>query len=162
MRFMRCVPLLACCLLIGTAPLGGCGDSRSPRTASREQALRTAAGHAPTRARPRRAARVGPQALVTAETDSRLSIVDLRTAAMTSAIALPAGTQYVAAEPGRAVVSSPNADAATLLDGEPLRIARVFGGLRAPHITEISPDGLYGYVTDDARGTLTVIRRART
>jgi DNA-binding beta-propeller fold protein YncE len=94
---------------------------------------------------------------VTAETENRLLVVDLRTGAVTRRISVPGGPQYVAAEPGVAVVASPNAGAATLLEGRSLRPARIFSGFGAPHITEISPDGQHAFVVDDARGTVTVL-----
>jgi hypothetical protein len=50
------------------------------------------------------------------------------------------------------------AGAVTLLEGDPLRVAKVFRNFGAPHITELAPDGEHAYVTDDARGTLTVIQ----
>jgi DNA-binding beta-propeller fold protein YncE len=155
---MRRLPIPTCCLLIAAAMLGGCGGSRSRPQAPRHQTLRTAPVQVTTRAHPPRTPGAGPQALVTAETENRLLIVDLRTGAVNRRIALPAGPQYVAAQSRLAVVASPNAGAATLLEGRPLHVARVFRGFGAPHITEISPDGKHAYVIDDARGTLTVIR----
>jgi DNA-binding beta-propeller fold protein YncE len=64
----------------------------------------------------------------------------------------------VAAEPRVALVTSPTAGAVTLLRGDPLRVVKVFHGFGAPHVIAISPDREHAYVTDDARGTLTVIR----
>jgi DNA-binding beta-propeller fold protein YncE len=73
-------------------------------------------------------------------------------------IGVPGGPQYVAAERRVALVTSPSAGAVTLLDGDPLRVVKVIHGFGAPHVAEISPDGRHAYITDDARGTLTVIR----
>jgi YVTN family beta-propeller protein len=44
------------------------------------------------------------------------------------------------------------------LTRQPLRVLRTIGGFDQPHIAAISPDGRYAYVTDDAAGSLTVIR----
>jgi DNA-binding beta-propeller fold protein YncE len=46
----------------------------------------------------------------------------------------------------------------TLLDRSSLRVIKVLNDFGSPHIPAIAPDGKYVYVTDDARGTLTVIR----
>lgn len=154
---MRRIPISISCCLVAAAILGGCGDSRARRHAPRPRPLSAAPVRVAARVHRRPTLTPGPQALVTAETENRLLIVDLRTGEVKRRISMPAGPQYVVAEPGLAVVSSPNAGAATLLEGDPLRIARVIAGFGTPHITEISPDGQHAYVTDDARGTVTVI-----
>jgi DNA-binding beta-propeller fold protein YncE len=100
------------------------------------------------------------EALVTAETENRLLVVDPRTGRQGRSIAMPPGPQYVAAEWGAAVVTSPGAGAVTLLEGEPLRVTKVLRGFGAPHIAKFAPDGEHVFVTDDARGTLSVIRLA--
>jgi DNA-binding beta-propeller fold protein YncE len=71
---------------------------------------------------------------------------------------LPAGPQYVAAEPGVTVASSPPAGAVTVIEGDH---REVLHGFSAPHLVAISPDGKHAYVTDDDRGTLSVIRLDR-
>ncbi|MDQ6606123.1 MAG: YncE family protein [Actinomycetota bacterium] len=154
------------CWLTAAALLGGCGGSRSrPPTAAKPSAPRSPVTLAPApgarppaRGHPGRARRSRPQALVTAETENRLLIVDLETGAVNGRVTVPAGPQYVAAQPGLALVASPSAGAVALLEGDPLRVVRVFSRFGAPHITELSPDGEHAYVTDDARGTLTVIQ----
>lgn len=102
------------------------------------------------------------QALVTAETENSLFIVDLRTGTEVRRITMPSGPQYVAAEPGVALVTSTSAGVVTMLDGDPLHAAKAFRGFATPRIAEISPDGEYAYVTDDARGTLTAIELSKT
>jgi DNA-binding beta-propeller fold protein YncE len=161
---MRRAAAVPCSLVLAAAALGGCGGARPlARAHARPDARTLARAHArpdarpPARAHARPDARPDPLAFVTAETENRLLVVDLRTGAVTRRISVPGGPQYVAAEPGVAVVASPNAGAATLLKGAALRPARTFSGFRAPHITEISPDGRYAFVVDDARGTVTVI-----
>jgi DNA-binding beta-propeller fold protein YncE len=119
----------------------------------------TPAATRPAPATKRPALRPRPEALVTAETENRLLIVDLRTGKVLARTALPAGPQYVAAERGLAVATSPRAGEVTLLGGyERLRVQHVFGGFAAPDIVAISPDGEYAYVADDPRGQLAVIR----
>src|SRR5207248_1404552 len=55
-------------------------------------------------------------------------------------------------------VASVRAGAVTLVDTATLRVRRVLRGFASPHIPACSLDGRYIYVTDDARGQLTVIR----
>ena len=164
---MRRVPVPICGALIAAGLLGGCGSGGAGSARARYQSAGTppAAVHTaerrsrtahPVDRRPR-TAHPSPQALVTAETENRLLVVDLRTGRVTRRVGLPAGPQYAAAEPGLAVVSSPAAGVATLLEGRPLRVVKTFRGFATPHITEIAPDRRHAYVTDDARGTLTVI-----
>jgi DNA-binding beta-propeller fold protein YncE len=146
-------------LLLAVAVIAGCDGTRArPRPAPHPGAARTEHAHA-LPARGRRRARVPrPEALVTAESDNRLLVVDLRSGRVMRRVPLPAGPEYVAPKPGFAVVVSTGAGAVTLLDGDPLRVARMLRGFRSPHLTAISPDGEYAYVTDDAGGKLTVIR----
>ena len=164
---MRRVAALPCSLALAAAVLGGCGGAgphaaAHARSAVAARSTRHTASVAssrrpPARAHARPAARPDPLAFVTAETENRLLVVDLRTGAVTKRISVAGSPQYVAAEPGLAVVTSPNAGAATLLAGAALRPARVFSGFGAPHITAISPDGQHAFVVDDERGTVTVL-----
>jgi hypothetical protein len=109
------------------------------------------------------------QALVTAETENRLLVVDLPSGRVVRRIPLPPDPEDIAAAPpawgqGRlAVVSSPAAHQVSLLEGATLRSVKTFGGFAAPHIVELWPvvGGYDAYVTDDARGTLSVIDLAR-
>lgn len=100
-----------------------------------------------------------PQALVTAETENRLLVVDLPSGHVVRRIALPADPEDVAADLGGAVavVTSAAAGKVTLLEHEPLRRVKVIGGFVSAHIVAIAPDGQHAYVTDDARGTVTSI-----
>lgn len=137
------------------AILSGCGATQPAR---RYPVAQTPVAHAaPQTRRGQRPHRPHAVALVTAEAENRLLIVDLWTGRETRRIDLPADPQYVAAAPGLAVASSPGAHAVTLLEGAPLRVAKVFHGFGTPRIAEISPDGQYAFVTDDSDGTLTAI-----
>jgi YVTN family beta-propeller protein len=97
---------------------------------------------------------------VTAETENRLLVVDLPSGRVVRRIALARDPEDVAANGGECntvVVVSAAGRAVTVLDGETLNPRRVLRGFAAPHIPEIAPGGQYGYVTDDARGTVTAI-----
>jgi DNA-binding beta-propeller fold protein YncE len=156
-------------IAILAALVGGCGGAHHRAPTTHAQPLADAAGsqpRSPARAplpnpaagHRRQVSPPRPDALVTDESQDLLAIVDLRSRTARLFIDVPGGPQYVAAQPGVALVTSPIAGAVTLLEGDPLRVVKVFHGFGSPHIVEISPDGQHAYVTDDARGTLTVIR----
>jgi len=157
-----------------SALLAACGGSGSPGHAHTQAAslapAQPAASPTTTRAaRPAGAPRV--QALVTAETENRLLVVALPSGQVVRSIPLPADPEDIAAEnpaweSGRlAVVTSAAAGKVSLLRGPLLRTVREWGGFTSPHIVELMPvpEGFDAYVTDDARGTVTVIdlRRGR-
>jgi YVTN family beta-propeller protein len=100
------------------------------------------------------------QALVTAETENRLLVVDLPSGRVVRRIALPPDPEDVSANGGACstvvVVSSAGREV-TVLDRETMNRRGVLGGFVAPHIPEIAPGGQYAYVTDDGRGTVTAI-----
>jgi DNA-binding beta-propeller fold protein YncE len=112
------------------------------------------------------AARGGqPVALVTAETENALLVVDLTSGDVLRRLPMPADPQNVEttrADDAAAVVST-RAGAVTLLSLPRLRVRRIFRGFAEPHIAAFSANGRYLYVTDDARGQLVVIdvRRAK-
>jgi DNA-binding beta-propeller fold protein YncE len=154
-----------------SALLAACGGSGSHKhetarthaatVASAKPVAPAAVRHAPVQA--------PEQALVTAETENRLLVVDLPSGRVVRRIRLPPDPEDVAAAPpawgqGRlAVVSSPAARRVSLLEGPTLRPVKSFGGFAGPHIVELWPvvGGYDAYVTDDARGTLSVINLAR-
>jgi DNA-binding beta-propeller fold protein YncE len=100
-------------------------------------------------------------ALVTAETQDSLAVVDLATGRVTKRIRLAADPEYVDVEPakgGPVAVVSAGAGAVTILAEQTLQPLRVLRGFGSPHIPGFSPDGEWLYVTDDARGQLDVIQ----
>ena len=115
----------------------------------------------PPKQRPLHAVAVPPvQALVTAETENRLLVVDLPSGRVVRRLAIANDPEDVAANSGACssvVVTSAAAGKVTVLDRETLQPRRVIGGFGTPHIAEIAPGGAYAYVTDDARGTVSVI-----
>jgi DNA-binding beta-propeller fold protein YncE len=106
----------------------------------------------------------GPQALVTAEVQNRLLVVDLPSGRVARRVPLPADPEDLATNGngGVVVAVSSRAGAVTVLDRATLHRIKTFGGFDEPHIVAISPNGAYAYITDDARGTLTVIRLSDT
>jgi DNA-binding beta-propeller fold protein YncE len=101
-----------------------------------------------------------PRALVTAETENRLLVVALPSGRVVRRLAVAPDPEDIAANRGACssvVAVSAAARKVTVLDGVTLKPRRVIGGFESPHIPEIAPGGQYAYVTDDARGTVTVL-----
>jgi DNA-binding beta-propeller fold protein YncE len=98
------------------------------------------------------------QALVTAETENRLVVVDPASGRIERRIAVATDPEFVAADRRYAVVVSPGAGAVTVLARPSMRTIRVVRGFGSPHIAAISADRRFAYVTDDARGELSVVR----
>ena len=101
-----------------------------------------------------------PQALVTDETQNRLLVVDLPSGRIARSVPVPADPEDVAAtgNGGVIIVVSSEAGKVTILNRDTLKVIKTFSGFDEPHIAAISPDDQYAYITDDALGTLTVIR----
>jgi YVTN family beta-propeller protein len=141
--------------------LGACGGSGSHHAVKRTATVaETVAALRPPAPAARRSTSPPPvQALVTAETENRLLVVDLPSGRVARRIALPADPEDVAVDIGGgvAVVTSAAAGKVTLLENDPLRPVKVIGGFVSPHVVAIAPDDQHAYVTDDARGTVTVI-----
>jgi DNA-binding beta-propeller fold protein YncE len=106
------------------------------------------------------AARQGgtPAALVTAETQNALLVVDLDSRKVVRRLPMPADPENVetSGDSAAAVVST-RAGAVTLLSLPRVRVRRTIRGFASPHIAAFSPYGRYLYVTDDVRGELVVI-----
>ena len=102
-----------------------------------------------------------PVALVTAETENQLVVVDLPSGWVKKRLPMPAGPENVEATTHAAVVVSARGGAVTVVDLPSLRIRRIIRGFASPHIAALSARGGYAYVTDDARGQLVVIGLAR-
>lgn len=99
-----------------------------------------------------------PEAIVAAESENRLVLVNLRSGRVIRGVPLPADPEYIAADRRVIVAVSAGAGAVTVLARSSLRRIREVTGFGSPHIPLISPSRAYAYVTDDARGTLTTIR----
>ena len=137
------------------AACGNSGSHKAARTHTTTALAGPAAAEAP---------RVSPrpprvQALVTAETENRLLVVDLPSGRVVRRIPVARDPEDLATDGkrGEIVVVSAAAGKITLLGGETLRPLKVLSGFDQPHIAAVAPDGQHAYVTDDARGTLTAI-----
>jgi DNA-binding beta-propeller fold protein YncE len=153
-------PRTALPALILSALLAACGGSGSHRTTRRGTAAPAPAVARAAAPRPQRIAPPAPQALVTAETENRLLVVALPSGRVVRRLAVAPDPEDLAANSGACssvVAVSAAVGKVTVLDRETLNPRRVIGGFESPHIPEIAPGGQYAYVTDDARGTVTVI-----
>jgi YVTN family beta-propeller protein len=146
--------------LTASALAAACGGSHKVAP-TRPATFASAKPTAPPAATPpsRRPTAPPVQALVTAETENRLLIVDLPSGRVVRSIPVPADPEDLATDGngGEIVVVSAAAGEVTLLNGDTLRRLKVLSGFDQPHIAAIAPDGQHAYVTDDARGTLTAI-----
>jgi DNA-binding beta-propeller fold protein YncE len=156
MRTSWAIALLTLALLV-TGGVERPGHQRS--TTTRPAADRRLARPEPAFAKTTRAL-AEPQALVTDEAQNRLLVVDLPSGRIARSVSVPADPEDIATSGngGVVIVVSSRAGKVTILNRDTLQIMKTFGGFEQPHIAAISPDGAYAYVTDDARGTLTVIR----
>ena len=96
-------------------------------------------------------------ALVTAEQQNQVFAIELSSGKRLRHTTLPADPQNVAVGLKVAVVVSTKAHAATLLDGNTLRVLKVIRAFAVPHIVVIPQGGDIAYVTDDARGMMSTI-----
>jgi len=104
------------------------------------------------------AARPAALALVTADQDGYVAVVDLTRRRVARRIATLDGPRSLEARAGAgAIVGHAAEGAVTLLDGSPLRVRRVLRGFGQPRYAAISPDGSHAFVSDSAHGELAVL-----
>lgn len=99
------------------------------------------------------AARLGgaPQALVTADLESQVLLLDLSFATTLARIETAPGPRSIEALPGRAaVVAHTEHGLVSILDTRPRRV-REIDSFDAPRYTAVHPAGVIAYVTDSAR-----------
>jgi hypothetical protein len=107
-----------------------------------------------------RAAGGMPAALVTADLESRVVVVEVSTGRVVRSIATLAGPRSIEASPnGTAVVAHTTEGAVTLIDGPALRVRAVLHGFGEPRYT--ATDGRVAYVSDSARGEVVVLDTER-
>jgi DNA-binding beta-propeller fold protein YncE len=93
-----------------------------------------------------------PVALVTADTQSRVAVVDLATGKIMRSIPTLPGPRSVESVSGIAgVVCHTAHGAVSVIDGPTLRVRHVLRGFDEPRYTAASPDYRYAFVTDSGR-----------
>jgi DNA-binding beta-propeller fold protein YncE len=108
-----------------------------------------------------RLAAARPVALVTADLESRIVAVDLRTGRRLRAIPTLPDPRSIQTVGNLAVVAHTAGGALTIVDGGTLRVRRVIRGLDEPRYAAGSPDGRFAYVTDSGYGGLVVVDLVR-
>ena len=104
-----------------------------------------------------------PVALVTADLESRVVVVELPSGRILKSIAtLPGPRSVQDAEGHTAVVAHTKIGAVTLINGPALNIRHVFHGFREPRYTATHPRGRYAFVTDSKTGDVVTIDLARS
>ena len=101
----------------------------------------------------------GPVALVTCDAESRLSLVDLRTGAISGSIPTLPDPRSIETVGSVAVVCHTAVGALSVVDRE--RVRHVLHGLVEPRYTAAHPDGVHAFVTDSGRSGVVVVDTRR-
>jgi DNA-binding beta-propeller fold protein YncE len=96
-------------------------------------------------------------ALVTADLEARLVVVDLATGRIRRHVQTLPQPRSIETVGGTAVVAHSELGAITLVRGETLEVVRVLRGFGEPRYTAGHPDGRHAYVTDAERGEIVVL-----
>ena len=99
----------------------------------------------------------GPVALVTADLESRLVVVDLPGGHVRQHLATLPYPRSIERVGGTAVVAHSEIGTVTLVDAPALSIRRVLRDFSEPRYTAAHPDGRHAYVTDARRGELVTL-----
>jgi DNA-binding beta-propeller fold protein YncE len=98
-----------------------------------------------------------PLALVTADLEARLVVVDLRNGRARGSIRTLPHPRSIETVGGTAVVAHSEIGAVTLVDAATLRPVRVLRAFREPRYTAAHPHGRYAFVTDAELGQVVTI-----
>jgi DNA-binding beta-propeller fold protein YncE len=99
-----------------------------------------------------------PVALVTADTQARIAVVELSTGKIIRSIPTPPGPRSVESVSGRiGVVCHTAHGAVSLIDGPTLRLRRVLKGFDEPRYTAAAPNGRHAFVSDSGRHEVVTI-----
>lgn len=99
-----------------------------------------------------------PVALVTADTQARIAVVELSTGKIIRSIPTPPGPRSVESVSGRiGVVCHTTHGAVSLIDGATLRLRRVLEGFDEPRYTAAAPNGRHAFVSDSGRHEVVTI-----
>jgi DNA-binding beta-propeller fold protein YncE len=93
-----------------------------------------------------------PVALVTADTQARVAVVELSTGKILRSIPTPPGPRSVESVSGQVgVVCHTAHGAVSLIDGPTLRLRHVLRGFDEPRYTAAAPNGRHAFVSDSGR-----------
>jgi DNA-binding beta-propeller fold protein YncE len=99
-----------------------------------------------------------PVALVTADTQSRVAVVELSNGRIIRSIRTLAGPRSIESAYGTvAIVCHTAHGAVSLIDGPTLRVTHVVRGFDEPRYTAVLPNTTYAFVTDSGRGEVVAV-----
>jgi DNA-binding beta-propeller fold protein YncE len=103
------------------------------------------------------------RALVTADLESRLVALDVRSGAVLAHVPTLPGPRSIEAVAGgsTALVCHTQHGAVSLIDARTLKVVRELGGFSEPRYTAAAPDGRHAYVSDAKLGQVVVVDVAR-
>ncbi|MDP9491983.1 MAG: hypothetical protein M3P42_07265 [Actinomycetota bacterium] len=98
-----------------------------------------------------------PVALVTADLESRIVAVEVKTGRRVATIRTLPDPRSIQTVGNVAIVAHTAGGALTIVDGARLKVRRVIKGFSEPRYAAGSPDGRYAYVTDSGLGGIVVV-----
>jgi DNA-binding beta-propeller fold protein YncE len=96
-------------------------------------------------------------ALVTADTQARVGVVELDSGRILRSIPTLGGPRSVETVGNTGVVCHTTHGAVSVIDGPTLRVRRVLHGFSEPRYTAAAPNGRHAFITDSARGEVVTI-----
>jgi DNA-binding beta-propeller fold protein YncE len=106
---------------------------------------------------PRALAARAPLAIVTADLESRLVVVDLTTGRVTRHVATLPYPRSIETVGAAAVVAHSELGAVSVVDTQRLGVVHVLRGFGEPRYTAANPDGRHAHVTDAKRGEVVTV-----
>jgi DNA-binding beta-propeller fold protein YncE len=102
----------------------------------------------------------GPErAVVTADLDAQLVVVDPQRGRVLARVATEAGPRSIQRVGTEAIVAHTALGLLSIVGGRSIRVRRTVDGFEQPRYTAGSPDGRYAYVTDSSRGEVVTVER---
>jgi DNA-binding beta-propeller fold protein YncE len=102
----------------------------------------------------------GPErAVVTADLDAHLVVVDPQRGRVLARVPTAAGPRSIQTVGPEAVVAHTALGRLSIVGGRELGVRRIVDGFEQPRYTAGSPDGRYAYVTDSGRGEVVTVER---
>jgi DNA-binding beta-propeller fold protein YncE len=98
-----------------------------------------------------------PVALVTADTQSRIAVVELSTGRVLRSIRTPAGPRSIQTVGNSGIVCHTAHGVVSLIDGPTLRVRRVIRGFAEPRYVAAGRDGRHAFVSDSARAEVVAV-----
>lgn len=101
--------------------------------------------------------RPAPVALVTADLEATVIVVDTRSGHVLGRIATEAGPRSIERVGSNAVIAHTESGLVSVLEGSSLAVRAMIDGFVEPRYTAAAPDGRHAYVTDSGRNDVAVL-----